>query len=106
MEALKPNHSFQQSPDEYTHKNAALTPKGRAHLVSQIAPLGWVAAAQAAGISCRTARRWQRRFVAEGYGACLSSTVVTPGLCPHCCRCYQTKRHQQDGVFACLRDWA
>ena len=102
MEVLKPNHLLEQSPDEHTHKNASLTPKGRANLVSRIAQLGWVAAAQAAGISCRTARKWQRCFVAEGYGARLSSTVVTPGLCTHCCRCCQTKRHQQDGVFACL----
>ncbi|PAT39204.1 hypothetical protein CK623_11080 [Vandammella animalimorsus] len=49
-----------------THKNASLTPKGRAHLVSQIAVLGLAATAQAAGISCRTARKWQRRFFAEG----------------------------------------
>ena len=45
MEVLKPNHLLEQSPDEHTHKNAALTPKGRVHLVSRIAPLGLVAAA-------------------------------------------------------------
>ena len=49
-----------------THKNASLTPKGRAYLVAQIAVLGLVAAAQAAGISVRTARKWQRRFDTEG----------------------------------------
>ena len=45
MEVLKPNHLLEQSPDEHTHKNASLTPKGRANLVSRIAQLGWVAAA-------------------------------------------------------------
>ncbi|TXK26430.1 IS481 family transposase, partial [Ottowia sp. GY511] len=36
-----------------THKNASLTPKGRAHLVSQIALIGLMPAAEAAGISTR-----------------------------------------------------
>lgn len=49
-----------------THKNASLTPKGRAHLVAQIALVGLMPAAEAAGISARTARKWQRRFAAEG----------------------------------------
>jgi transposase InsO family protein len=48
------------------HKNASLTPKGRAHLVSEIARIGLIPAAEAAGISTRTARKWQRRFAAEG----------------------------------------
>lgn len=49
-----------------THKNASLTPKGRAHLVAQIALIGLQPAAQAIGISTRTARKWQRRFDNEG----------------------------------------
>ena len=49
-----------------THKNASLTPKGRAHLVAEIARVGLMPAAEAAGISVRTARKWQRRFDAEG----------------------------------------
>lgn len=48
-----------------THKNASLMPKGRAHLVSQFALLGLVTATQAAGISCRTARKWQRSFATQ-----------------------------------------
>jgi transposase InsO family protein len=54
-----------------THKNASLTPKGRAHLVAQIALVGLMPAAEAAGISARTARKWQRRFVAEGVAGLL-----------------------------------
>ena len=64
-----------------THKNASLTPKGRAHLLSQIAVLGLVAAAQAAGISCRTARKWQRRFFAEGQAG-LRDRSSRPHHCP------------------------
>ena len=64
-----------------THKNASLTPKGRAHLLSQIAVLGLVAAAQAAGIRCRTARKWQRRFFAEGQAGLLDRSS-RPHHCP------------------------
>ena len=49
-----------------THKNASLTPKGRAHLVSQIASIGLIPAARAAGVNARTARKWQRRFATQG----------------------------------------
>ena len=48
-----------------THKNASLTPKGRAHLVKEIVRIGLMPAAEAAGISARTARKWQRRFAAQ-----------------------------------------
>lgn len=64
-----------------THKNASLTPKGRAHLVSQIALIGLMPAAEAAGISTRTARKWQRRLVAEGAAGLLdrsSRPVCSP----------------------------
>lgn len=54
------------TPRMNTHKNASLTPKGRAHLVCEIARIGLMPAAEAAGISARTARKWQRRFAAEG----------------------------------------
>ena len=47
-----------------THKNALLTPKGRARLVAQIARMGLLHAA--AGISARSARKWQRRFDDQG----------------------------------------
>ena len=39
-----------------THKNALLTPKGRAHLVREIERIGLKLAAAAAGMSERTAR--------------------------------------------------
>ena len=47
-----------------THRNALLTPKGRARLVAQIARMGLLHAA--AGISARSARKWQRRFDDQG----------------------------------------
>jgi transposase InsO family protein len=49
-----------------SHKNAALTPKGRAHLVQEIERIGLMPAAEAAGISTRTARKWRGRHVVEG----------------------------------------
>ena len=54
------------TPRMNTHKNASLTPKGRAHPVCEIARIGLTPAAEAAGISARTARKWKRRFAAEG----------------------------------------
>ncbi len=48
-----------------THKNASLTPKGRAHLIKEITRVGLMPAAEAAGI-VRTARKWQRRHASEG----------------------------------------
>lgn len=44
------------------HKNARLTIEGRKLLVKRIAVLGLTAAAEAAGVSLRTARKWHRRF--------------------------------------------
>lgn len=53
-----------------SHKHARLTPIGRALLVSRVLELGWTvaAAAQAAGVSCRTGYKWLARFRAEGAG--------------------------------------
>jgi len=48
------------------HKNASMTPKGRAHLVKEIERIGLKPAAQAAGLSPRTARKWQQRFASHG----------------------------------------
>jgi transposase InsO family protein len=48
------------------HKNASMTPKGRAHLVQQIDLIGLIPAAEAAGISPRTARKWHGRHAAQG----------------------------------------
>ena len=49
-----------------THKNASMTPKGRAHLVREIDRLGLRPAAEAAGLSARTARKWHERQAVEG----------------------------------------
>lgn len=43
------------------HKNASMTPKGRAHLVREVQRVGLTSAAAAAGVSVRTARKWHRR---------------------------------------------
>jgi transposase InsO family protein len=48
------------------HKNASMTPKGRAHLVQEIDRMGLIPAAEAAGISARTARKWHTRHAAQG----------------------------------------
>jgi transposase InsO family protein len=48
------------------HKNAALTPKGRAQLVQQIGVVGLAQAAEAACVSRRTARKWRDRYAAAG----------------------------------------
>lgn len=49
------------------HENARLTPRGRELLVLQIVSGQTVeAAARAAGVCPRTARKWLARFLAEG----------------------------------------
>jgi transposase InsO family protein len=48
------------------HKNASMTPKGRAHLVREIDRIGLKPAAAAAGLSTRTARKWRRRVALHG----------------------------------------
>ena len=49
-----------------SHKNARMTFAGRKLLIERIGEVGLTAAAQAAGISLPTARKWLRRFEAEG----------------------------------------
>lgn len=49
-----------------THKNASMTSKGRAHLVREIDRIGLKPAAEAAGLSPHTARKWRRRNLTEG----------------------------------------
>ena len=49
-----------------SHKNASLTPRGREHLVKNVASQGARKAAEAAGVSARTASRWKRRHQLEG----------------------------------------
>jgi transposase InsO family protein len=50
------------------HANAPLGPKGRALMVRRIADEGWslTKAAEAAGVSERTCRKWVDRYLAEG----------------------------------------
>ena len=50
------------------HENARTTPASRALLVRRVQQHGWSArqAAEAAGISTRTAYKWLRRFDSEG----------------------------------------
>ncbi len=45
-----------------SHKNARLTFEGRKLLIERIAAMGLMPAAEAAGISPRTARKWLKRF--------------------------------------------
>lgn len=49
-----------------SHKNARTTLQGRKLLIERIGTLGLVPAAAAAGISERTARKWLRRYEADG----------------------------------------
>lgn len=50
-----------------SHKNARLTFEGRKLLVQRIAIMGLMPAAQAAGVSTRTACKWRRRFAKHGH---------------------------------------
>jgi transposase InsO family protein len=52
------------------HGNAKLSVKGRELLIDRVENAGWslIAAAEAAGISDRTARKWIARYRAEGVG--------------------------------------
>jgi transposase len=52
-----------------SHKNARLTFEGRKLLIERIAVMGLMPAAEAAGISRQTARKWQRRFQEGGQEA-------------------------------------
>ena len=63
------------------HKNASMTPKGRAHLMREIDRIGISAASAAAGLSVRSARKWQRRYAAEG-PAGLFDRSSRPLRCP------------------------
>ena len=49
-----------------SHKNARLTIEGRKLLIERIAVMGLRAAAEAGGVSPRTARKWLARFESEG----------------------------------------
>jgi transposase InsO family protein len=66
------------------HENARMTVHGRALLVSRICDEGWrvADAAEAAGVSERTAYKWLARYRAGG-AAALVDRQSTPGRCPH-----------------------
>ncbi|HEY4375056.1 MAG TPA: IS481 family transposase, partial [Burkholderiales bacterium] len=49
-----------------SHKNARTTYEGRKLLMARIGQIGLMPAAEAAGISVRTARKWLARYRAEG----------------------------------------
>jgi transposase InsO family protein len=68
-------------------KHAALTPKGRALLVRRVLNEGWkvAAAAEAVGVSRRTAYKWLRRFKSEGAAGLLDRSCRphrSPAACP------------------------
>jgi len=67
-----------------SHKNARLTPKGRALLVKRVLEDGLrpAEAAQAAGVSLRTAYKWLARFRQEGEAG-LQDRSSRPHRCPH-----------------------
>jgi transposase InsO family protein len=49
-----------------SHKNARLTIEGRKLLIERISVMGLTPAAEAAGVSLRTARKWVRRYEEQG----------------------------------------
>jgi transposase InsO family protein len=67
-----------------SHQNARLTVYGRELLVRRILEHGLRAeeAAQAAGVSVRTAYKWLRRYRKEGLGG-LHNRSSRPSCCPH-----------------------
>jgi transposase InsO family protein len=67
-----------------SHKNARLTPHGRALLVRRVIEEGLrpVEAAQAMGVSCRTVYKWLCRYRVEGLAG-LQDRPSRPQRCPH-----------------------
>ena len=66
------------------HKNARQTPLGRAVMITRIEEEGWTVrrAAEAAGVSRRTAYRWLSRFRRQGEVG-LQDRSSRPHHCPH-----------------------
>ena len=67
-----------------THRNAPLTPTGRARLVSLVIDHGWSQrrAAERCQVSAATAHRWVARHRA---GEPLADRTSRPHHCPHVC---------------------
>ena len=57
-----------------SHKNARLTFEGRKLLIERIAVMGLIPAAEAAGISQRTACKWRKRFAMLGHQGLMDRT--------------------------------
>jgi transposase len=64
------------------HANARLSVKGRELLVDRVEVAGWsvMEAAEAAGITDRTARKWLARYRAEGDAGLLDRSSAQRGL--------------------------
>ncbi|GAA5784022.1 IS481 family transposase [Chitiniphilus shinanonensis] len=82
-----------------SHKNARLTFEGRKLLIERIAMMGMMPAAQAAGISGRTARKWLKRFAEHGQAGLYdrsSRPQTTRSTCDSalCLRIEQLRRHR------------
>jgi transposase InsO family protein len=76
--------SFEPEPRMNIHKNARMTVHGRALLVRRVTAEGWrvADAANAAGVSSRTAYKWLGRYRSGGLAALHDRTSI-PGRCPH-----------------------
>ena len=66
------------------HANAPLGPKGRLTMALRVIEQGWslARAAEAAGVSERTCRKWRDRYLAEGEAGLLDRSSA-PGSIPH-----------------------
>ncbi len=78
-----------------SHKHARLTRAGRALLVNRVLQEGWTvaAAAQAAGVSRRTAYKWLSRFKTEGPSGLLDRSS-RPHLSPMACSAEQVRQFE------------
>lgn len=81
-----------------SHKNARLTPLGRAHMLKQAIQFGLSVAAAQAGISLRRAQKWQRRFEDEGEAG-LDDRSSRPRRCPR-----QTDSCKRERIIALRRN--
>lgn len=65
------------------HKNASMTPRGRAHWMRESDRIGLRPAAAAAGLNSRTARKWLHRHAAQGTAGL---SIAAPGrsAAPQC----------------------
>lgn len=79
-----------------SHKHARLTRAGRALLVDRVVKQGWkvAAAAEAVGVSRRTAYKWLARYKAEG-AAGLGDRSSRPHRSPAACSPEQVRQFEQ-----------